>query len=110
VGLTEAEARRAYGQVDIYLSRFRPMKYAFTGGEERCLMKLIVVAETDQIVGCHIVAPEAPEMIQFAAIAVKMGVTKAQWDSTCALHPTVAEEMVTMRERYTPPELATAAE
>jgi glutathione reductase (NADPH) len=108
VGMTEAEARRAHGQVDIYLSRFRPMKYAFTGADERCLMKLIVHPETDRILGAHIVAPEAPEMIQFAAIAVKAGVTKAQWDSTCALHPTVAEEMVTMREKYVPPELQAA--
>ena len=108
VGLTEAEARHLYGKVDIYLSRFRPMKYAFTGGHERCLMKLIVEPATDKIVGCHIVAPEAPEMIQMAAIAVKMGVTKAQWDSTTALHPTIAEEIVTMRERYVPQELAAA--
>lgn len=108
VGLTEAEARRSYGQVDVYLSRFRPMKYAFTGEEERSLMKLIVEPRSDRIVGCHIVAPEAPEMIQFAAIAVKAGVTKAQWDSTTALHPTIAEEMVTMREKYMPPELAAA--
>ncbi len=108
VGMTEAEARRAYGQVDVYLTRFRPMKYAFMGEHERCLMKLIVEPKSDRIVGCHIVAPEAPEMIQFAAIAVKIGVSKAQWDSTTALHPTIAEEMVTMREKYTPPELQAA--
>jgi glutathione reductase (NADPH) len=109
VGLTEPEARRKFGgKVDIYLSRFRPMKTAFSGGDERVLMKLIVDGTTEQIVGCHIVGPDAPEMIQMGAIAVKMGVTKAQWDSTCALHPTVAEEIVTMREKYTPPELAAA--
>jgi glutathione reductase (NADPH) len=108
VGLTEAEARHLYGQVDVYLARFRPMKYAFTGGHERCLMKLIVEPASDRIVGCHIVAPEAPEMIQMAAIAVKAGVTKAQWDSTTALHPTIAEEIVTMREKYVPQELAAA--
>jgi glutathione reductase (NADPH) len=109
VGMTEQEARRhCDGPVDVYLSRFRPMKYAFTGEQERCLMKLIVHPETDIILGAHIVAPEAPEMIQFAAIAVKAGVTKAQWDSTCALHPTVAEEMVTMREKYVPSELTGA--
>jgi glutathione reductase (NADPH) len=79
------------------------MKYAFTGQDERCLMKLIVHPETDKILGAHIVAPEAPEMIQFAAIAVKAGVTKAQWDSTTALHPTIAEEMVTMREKVQAP-------
>ena len=107
--MTEQEARRhCHGPVDVYLSRFRPMKYAFTGEQERCLMKLIVHPETDKILGAHIVAPEAPEMIQFAAIAVKAGVTKAQWDSTCALHPTVAEEMGTMREKYVPAELTVA--
>src|SRR3712207_321914 len=82
VGLTEAEARRACKSVDIYLARFRPMKYAFIGGHERCLMKLIVDGETDRIVGCHIIAPEGPEMIQMAAIAIKAGITKAQWDLT----------------------------
>src|SRR3712207_3262872 len=91
-----------------YLARFRPMKYAFTGGHERCLMKLIVEPSSDRIVGCHIVAPEAPEMIQMAAIAIKAGVTKTQWDSTTALHPTIAEEIVTMREKYVPQELAAA--
>jgi glutathione reductase (NADPH) len=109
VGLTEQEARKLCGgPVDVYVSRFRPMKYAFTGQDERCLMKLIVHPETDRILGAHIVAPEAPEMIQFAAIAVKAGVTKAQWDSTCALHPTIAEEMVTMRDKVVPPSLTMA--
>jgi glutathione reductase (NADPH) len=84
--------------------RFRPMKYAFTGGEERCLMKLVVDAASDRVVGVHVVGPDAPEIIQMAAIAVKMGVTKAQWDSTCAVHPTLAEELVTMREKYVPPD------
>jgi glutathione reductase (NADPH) len=109
VGLTEPEARRKYhGEVDIYLARFRPMKTIFVGKDERVLMKLIVERGSEKIVGCHIVGPDSPEMIQMAAIAVKMGVTKSQWDSTCALHPTVAEEIVTMREKYTPPELAAA--
>jgi glutathione reductase (NADPH) len=109
VGFTEAEARRKYGRhVDIYLARFRPMKTIFVGSDERVLMKVIVDGSTDRVVGVHIVGPDAPEMIQMAAIAVKMGVTKAQWDSTCALHPTVAEEIVTMREKYRPPELAAA--
>jgi glutathione reductase (NADPH) len=60
----------------------------------------VVDAETDMVLGCHIVGPDAPEMIQLAAIAIKMGVTKAQWDNTCALHPTLAEELVTMREKH----------
>jgi glutathione reductase (NADPH) len=68
-------------------------------------MKLLIRADTQQVVGVHIVGPDAPEMIQMAAIAVKMGVTKQQWDSTCAVHPTAAEELVTMREKYVPAEL-----
>lgn len=103
VGLTEAEARRACpGEVDIYVTRFRPMKYAFYGAEYRTLMKLVVEAETQKVVGCHIVGPDAPEMIQLAAIAVKAGLTKDQWDATCALHPTAAEELVTLREKQAP--------
>jgi glutathione reductase (NADPH) len=99
VGMTETEARRAGKKVDIYQTRFRPMKEVFYGAQQRVLMKLVVDASTDVILGCHIVGPEAPEMIQMVAIAVKMGVTKAQWDNTCALHPTMAEELVTLREK-----------
>ncbi|WP_334164873.1 glutathione-disulfide reductase [Phenylobacterium sp.] len=109
VGLSEADARHKYGKVDIYLTRFRPMKYAFTGGDERCLMKLVVDAATDRVVGCHVVGPDGPEMIQMAAIAMKMGSTKAQWDATCAVHPTLAEELVTLREKHVPPGLGQAA-
>jgi glutathione reductase (NADPH) len=109
VGLTEAQARRALkGGVDIYLTRFRPMKETFVGGSERVLMKLVVERATDRVVGCHIVGHDAPEIIQLAGVAVKAGLTKAQWDATCALHPTVAEELVTLREKYVPPELAGA--
>jgi glutathione reductase (NADPH) len=71
-------------------------------------MKLVVEPATGRILGCHIVGPDAPEMIQLAAIAVKAGLTKSQWDATCALHPTVAEELVTMRERYVPQGLSAA--
>lgn len=99
VGLSEAEARKAVGPVDIYLTRFRPMKYAFMGLDERTLMKLVVEPESNRVLGVHIVGPDAPEMIQLAAIAVKAGLTKAQWDATCALHPTAAEELVTLREK-----------
>ena len=106
VGLTEADARRKFGKVDIYRSVFRPMKSSFYGGDERMLMKLIVEKGSERIVGCHIVGPDAPEMIQMAAIAVKLGVSKRQWDATCAVHPTAAEELVTMREPYVAPELA----
>jgi glutathione reductase (NADPH) len=106
VGMTEADARHKFGKVDIYRAVFRPMKSTFYGGADRMLMKLVVDPATDKLLGCHIVGPDAPEMIQLAAIALKMGATKAQWDSTCAVHPTAAEELVTMREKYTPPELA----
>ncbi len=109
VGLSEADARKQYGKVDIYLTRFRPMKYAFVHGEERCLMKLVVDAASQRVVGCHVVGPDGPEMIQMAAIAMKMGSTKAQWDATCAVHPTLAEELVTLREKYVPPGLGQAA-
>ena len=109
VGLSEADARKTHGKVDIYLARFRPMKYSFFGGHERALVKLVVVADSQKVVGCHIVGPDSPEMIQMAAIAVKMGVTKQQWDATCAVHPTLAEELVTLREKYATPGLGAAA-
>ncbi len=106
VGLSEAEARHAGHKVDIYRSIFRPMKVTFYGGEERTLMKLVVDQPTGRVLGCHVVGPDSPEIIQMAAIAIKMGVTKAQWDSTCAVHPTAAEELVTMRSPYIPANLA----
>lgn len=103
VGLSESEARHTCsGEVDVYVARFRPMKYAFTGSDERVLMKLVVDADSQRVVGVHIVGPEAPEMIQLAAIAVKAGLTKAQWDATCAVHPTMAEELVTLKDKQTP--------
>ncbi len=102
VGLSEGEARRTCSQgIDVYVTRFRPMKYAFTGSDERVLMKLVVDQESQRVVGVHIVGPEAPEMIQLAAIAVKAGLTKAQWDATCAVHPTMAEELVTLKQKQT---------
>lgn len=103
VGLSEHEARHTCsGGVDVYVTRFRPMKYAFTGSDERVLMKLVVDTASQKVVGVHIVGPEAPEMIQLAAIAVKAGLTKAQWDATCAVHPTMAEELVTLKEKQNP--------
>jgi len=108
VGLTESQARHIHHEVDIYLTKFRPMRSGFVGGDERMMMKLVVARASGKIVGCHIVGADAPEMIQMAAIAVKAGLTKAQWDETCALHPTAAEELVTMHEKYTPAELAAA--
>ena len=97
VGLTEAEAQRRFEAVDVYLANFRPMKATLGGGGERAIMKLVVDAGSDRVVGVHILAREAAEMIQVAAIAVKMAATKADFDATMALHPTAAEELVTMR-------------
>ncbi len=108
VGMTEAEARHALRKVDIYRTKFRAMRTAFAGDDEQTLMKLVVDGETGRVVGCHIVGPDSPEMIQMAGIAVKAGLTKAQWDDTCALHPSAAEELVTLREKYTPNELIAA--
>jgi glutathione reductase (NADPH) len=108
VGLSEHDARQAYGKVDIYMTRFRPMKGAFAAIEERTLMKLVVRSSDGVVVGCHIVGPEAGEMIQLAGIAVKAGLTKAQWDATCAVHPTAAEELVTLRDPYVEPPMPVA--
>ena len=102
VGLSEGDARKQYGEVDIYMSRFRPMKISFASKAERALVKLVVEPDSDRILGVHVVGPDAPEIIQMAAVALKLGVTKAQWDSTCAVHPTLAEELVTLREKSTP--------
>ncbi|MGD9806514.1 MAG: glutathione-disulfide reductase [Hyphomicrobiaceae bacterium] len=103
VGLTEGEARNAYGEVDIYKSRFRPMRGTLSGREERMLMKLVVEPKAGRVLGCHIVGPDAGEIVQVAAIAMRMGATKADFDRTMALHPSAAEELVTMREKWTPP-------
>ncbi len=109
VGLTEAEAREAHARIDIYKSDFRPMKHTLSGSDERMRMKIIVDAETDRVVGCHIMGADAGEMAQVLGIAIKMGATKADFDATVAVHPTAAEELVTMREKWLPPE-AEAAE
>ena len=96
IGLSEEDAR-ASGPVEIYATAFRPMQSAFAGGQERVLMKLVVDAETRRVLGCQIVAPQAGELIQMAAIAITMGATKEDFDRTMAVHPTMAEELVTMR-------------
>jgi glutathione reductase (NADPH) len=103
VGLTEADAQRSLAKVDIYRTSFRPMRNMLTANHERTLMKLIVDATNDKLVGVHIAGEDAPEMVQLAAVAVKAGLTKTQWDSTVALHPTAAEELVLMREKIAPP-------
>ncbi|MBE3640471.1 glutathione-disulfide reductase [Mangrovicoccus algicola] len=96
-GLSEEDAVEKGIAVDIYTTSFKAMQSGFAGREERVFMKLIVRKEDDVVIGCHIVAPGAGEMIQLAGIAVKMGATKADFDRTCAVHPTMAEELVTMR-------------
>jgi len=98
VGLTEQEAREAGHGVRIYRSEFRPMKNTLSGRDERSLMKLVVDAETDQVLGAHMVGPDAGEITQGLAVAIKAGATKAQFDATMGIHPTSAEEFVTMRE------------
>lgn len=102
VGYTEHEARKEFDNIDIYKADFRQMKFMLTDDEQRTLMKLVVDGDTDRVLGVHIVGEGAAEMIQCLAIAVKAGVTKAQFDATCALHPTAAEEIVTLREKYKP--------
>jgi len=109
VGLTEAEARAAVGAVDVYRSRFRPMKHTLSGRQERTMMKLVVDRATDRVLGCHMVGADAPEIIQGLAIAVKCGATKRQFDQTIGIHPTAAEEFVTMRDKLPDP-VAKAAE
>ena len=99
VGLTETEARQRLERTDIYKAMFRPMKATLSGRDTRVLMKLVVDGSTDRVVGCHVVGEGAAEMAQVAAIAVRMGATKADFDATMALHPTAAEELVTMRNK-----------
>ncbi|HZU88684.1 MAG TPA: FAD-dependent oxidoreductase, partial [Stellaceae bacterium] len=106
VGLTEARARREFGEIDVYMARFKPMKNTLSGREERTLMKLVVDAKSDRVLGCHMLGPDAPEIIQGLAIAVKCGATKRQFDQTVGIHPSAAEEFVTMRDKVVRPRLA----
>jgi glutathione reductase (NADPH) len=99
IGLTEMEARERYARVDIYKSSFRAMKMTLAARDTRCFFKLVVDGETDRVLGCHIVGPDAGEMIQLVGIAIKMNATKADFDRVMAVHPTAAEELVTMRTR-----------
>lgn len=99
VGLSEDQAKEQGIRFDIYATKFRMMKTTFIGGESRVLMKLIVDAETNVVLGCHIIGGDAGEIIQLAGIAVKAKLTKAQWDATCAVHPTAAEELVTIKDK-----------
>ncbi len=97
-GLTEAEAVEKFPNVHIYKSTFRPMKHTLSGRDEKTLMKLVVDADTDKVLGVHLLGPDSGELIQAVGIALKMGATKAQFDEVIAVHPTAAEELVTMRE------------
>ncbi|MDX7950738.1 glutathione-disulfide reductase [Lichenihabitans sp. Uapishka_5] len=99
VGLTEADARERFDVVDVYKAAFRPMKATLSGRAEKTVMKILVDGITDRVLGVHILGHEAGEVIQAVAIAVHMGATKAQFDATMAVHPTAAEELVTMRTR-----------
>ncbi|MGD8346688.1 MAG: glutathione-disulfide reductase [Lysobacterales bacterium] len=97
VGYTEEDAQIHIGPIDVYLSEFRPMKHTLSGREEKALMKLIVAKASQKVVGLHVVGPDAPEIVQGFAVAVKSGLTKEQFDCTIGIHPTAAEELVTMR-------------
>ncbi|KAB2847900.1 MAG: glutathione-disulfide reductase, partial [Hyphomicrobiaceae bacterium] len=106
VGLPEEMARKTYGEVDVYKSRFRPMRHTLSGRQERMLMKLVVERSGGRVVGCHILGPDAAEIVQVAAIAIRLGAKKRDFDQTMALHPSAAEELVTMREKWQPPKAA----
>jgi len=107
VGLTEADARARYGRVDIYKSRFRPLKHTLTGRQHFTLMKLIVDSASDRVLGCHMIGDDAAEIVQGLGIALKCGATKAQFDATIGIHPSAAEEFVTMRTKEPEPEPGT---
>jgi glutathione reductase (NADPH) len=103
VGLPEHIACERYPNLDCYRARFRPLKHTLSGRDERVLMKLLVDGDTEKVVGCHILGPDAAEIVQMAAIALRMGATKADFDATVALHPSIAEELITMREKVPAP-------
>jgi len=99
IGMTEAVARERLARVDIYKTSFRPMKMSLAGRDTRAFFKLVVDGETDRVVGCHIVGADAAEMIQLVGVAIKMKATKSDFDAVMAVHPTAAEELVTLREK-----------
>lgn len=108
VGLTEAEARARFGAVDIYKASFKPMKHTLSGRDERTMMKLVVDRASQLVLGCHMVGLDAPEIVQGLAIAMNCGATKADFDRTIGLHPSAAEEFVTMRVKTPEPETGPA--
>ena len=99
VGLTESEARERFAAIDVYRSSFRPLKHTLSGRDEKTLMKLVVDRASDRVLGCHMIGPEAGEIVQGLAVALRCNATKAQFDATIGIHPTGAEEFVTMREK-----------
>ncbi|HUX26528.1 MAG TPA: glutathione-disulfide reductase, partial [Burkholderiales bacterium] len=98
VGLSEAKARERCGEIDVYRTTFGPLRHQLTGSGERVLMKLVVERKSERVLGVHMVGPDAGEIIQGFAVALKCGATKRQFDTTIGIHPTIAEEFVTMRE------------
>jgi glutathione reductase (NADPH) len=98
VGYSEADARKEFGDITVFKSEFKPLKHTLSGSTERTFMKLLVETATDRVVGLHMVGAEAGEIVQGFAVAMKAGATKAMFDSTLGIHPTAAEEFVTMRE------------
>jgi glutathione reductase (NADPH) len=98
VGFSEADARARFGNVTVFRSEFKALRHTLSGSSERTLMKLVVDESSDRVVGLHMVGPDAGEVVQGFAVAMKAGATKAVFDSTIGIHPTAAEEFVTMRE------------
>ena len=101
--MSELDARAAGYSLDIYKTNFRPMKNTMSGRDERTIMKLVVDQASQKVLGVHVLGPDAGEIIQMAAISLRLGATKADFDATMALHPSAAEELVTMRQKWTPP-------
>jgi glutathione reductase (NADPH) len=101
VGLGEEAALAQYGEIDVYESRFKPMRHTLSGRPEKTLMKLVVDTASQRVLGAHIVGPDAPEIVQGLALALNLGATKADFDATIGIHPTSAEEFMTMRDKRT---------
>jgi len=99
VGLSETTARKHHGDIDVYITSFRPMKHTLSGRDERTMMKLVVERKTQKVVGVHMVGSDAPEIVQGFAVALRVGATKQDFDRTIGIHPTAAEEFVTLREK-----------
>jgi glutathione reductase (NADPH) len=102
VGLSEDAALKLGYDLHIYKARFRPLRNIVAGRADRMLMKLVVDSASDRVLGCHVLGPDAAEIVQMAAVALQLGARKADFDATVALHPSVAEELVTMRDKWSP--------